>query len=315
MSDARQIHLKLFDSLLGGRAELRRMQEWLKRVDRCCQAVDQGINLADLLQDPANRKSLESLFGVSNLSIGLQTLVRVALAQHAMKSFTTSFPIEGARKLEFLHRAIGGWRQFDLVFSLQSGGDGEPDGLRLMNPLERADWLGLDAIPAGTLVSVYLRTTSGKRSPIQEKAALDRVVAVFDMIQSRGDLEEVEPTPAIAMKSKSKARRPQATPAIRRELSCELPVTISKLDTFIHAGNAHLISHHVSSYPGQVKMFVLRGDKVPVLMDADTIWGLEIRNGETVVYEFYGPRPTDEFLKELAQRTNKYTQMDKVANE
>ena len=62
-------------------------------------------------------------------------------------------------------------------------------------------------------------------------------------------------------------------------------------------------------------MFVLRGRKVSVQLDPDSIWGLEIRNGERVVYDFYGPTPTEEFVKELASKTNKYTQMDKVANE
>ena len=99
------------------------------------------------------------------------------------------------------------------------------------------------------------------------------------------------------------------------KLSLSFEIVINKMDTFIHAGNAQLIVGHLGKYPGRVEMFVMRGQKFPVQLDPDSIWGVEIRNGERVVYDFYGPKPSDEFVKELAAKTNKYTQMDKVANE
>ena len=57
------------------------------------------------------------------------------------------------------------------------------------------------------------------------------------------------------------------------------------------------------------------GAKKKVSLDADSIWSAEIRNGETVLFEFFGPQPVPRLLKELARSVNKYTQMDKVANE
>ena len=48
---------------------------------------------------------------------------------------------------------------------------------------------------------------------------------------------------------------------------------------------------------------VIRDRVYPIPLDADLIWSKEIRNGETVVYEFYGPSPTEEFLKELFAKT------------
>jgi hypothetical protein len=97
--------------------------------------------------------------------------------------------------------------------------------------------------------------------------------------------------------------------------SYSFQVVVNKIDTFIHAGNAHLIMSHLAKYSGQVKMAVLREKKVNVQMDSDSIWSAEIRNGERVVYDFFGPPPSDDFVKELMSKTNKYTQMDKVANE
>ena len=61
-------------------------------------------------------------------------------------------------------------------------------------------------------------------------------------------------------------------------------------------------------------MYVLRDKKEKVPLDVDSIWSKEIRNGETVKFEFFGDAPSEEFLKELANIVNAYTQMDKLAS-
>jgi hypothetical protein len=96
-------------------------------------------------------------------------------------------------------------------------------------------------------------------------------------------------------------------------VSFSFKVLVNKMDTFVHAGNAHLICEHIKGYPGRIVMSVLRAEKKAVSLDSDSIWSAEIRNGETVLYEFYGPVPAEDFVKELAKKTNKYTQMDKLA--
>jgi len=335
MSNLLLSSLRQLDHCIPDREALSQLRAMLDKVEKCCQALDRKLNLADVLGDPKNLGSLRNVFGKSGYEAGLQMVVRLALGQYEVRSFTLRNAIEGKRKLDFLHRSVGGWKQFDAVVFLQPQAPGKDlEAYRLINPAKAAHWQTAQAIPAGTLISVYLKTLNGNRSRSQESLALERFEAVFDLVQSRADLEDSQaPAPVIPMRpqagSKPVTRPASSAPArptfssfrSKASVSTDGPpaasfsVVISKMDTFVHAGNAHLITSHLGDYQGQVKFYVLRGSKQAIQLDADSIWGAEIRNGETVLYEFFGPKPADEFLKELGKRTNKYTQMDKIANE
>lgn len=95
-------------------------------------------------------------------------------------------------------------------------------------------------------------------------------------------------------------------------------VVVNKGDIIVHAGNADLILKLLKIYDGTVQMFVLRpdfdSDRIRLEMNSDDIWARAICNGEKILFNFYGPMPTQEFLRELSIQVNKYTQMDKMAN-
>lgn len=95
-------------------------------------------------------------------------------------------------------------------------------------------------------------------------------------------------------------------------------VVVNKGDIIVHAGNADSILKLLKIYDGTVQMFVLRpdfdNDRIRLEMNSDDIWARAIRNGEKILFNFFGPMPTQEFLRELSIQVNKYTQMDKMAN-
>ncbi|MGZ3688834.1 MAG: hypothetical protein ACXVBW_11065, partial [Bdellovibrionota bacterium] len=299
--------------------------------------VGTRMHLADILRDPKNLSSMARLFGDEGMDVGLQLVAKMALADYSHKSFTIHQAIESERKFDFIFKTVGGWKQFDAVLTFHAKNGPKGHTLTLINPTKRDQWMALQALSAGTLVNVYLFGNSGKRSLAQEQLALDRYKTVFDLVQSRVDLAN-EPAPTVQLNPGTSASKPTTKPihkAAPRPSVNHFPrvnsfsmgaaaggkpvmsfqVVINKMDTFVHAGNAHLIVTHVTDYKGRIMMFVLRGEKKAVQIDADSIWGAEIRNGETVLYEFYGPQPDEAFVKELAKKTNKYTQMDKIANE
>jgi hypothetical protein len=334
---------------------LTQLRTILDKVEKCCSALDRKLNLAEILEDPANLKSLGELFGDDGLMTGIQLILKLALTDYRSGSFITNQDIEGKKRLDFLYHSVGGWKQFDLVVCFLNTTTRFPKkglefrSIQLVNPRKKEHWQMFEQIPAGTLVTVYLKTAQGKRSFSQEDLAVERFKAIFDIVQSRNDLEEelALPTAVIhpshphsapvhsahahparaASSSKGTAAsktnsapvqnvfaRNKKTAASAGPLSLSFQVTINKIDTFVHAGNAHLITTHLQNYSGKVEMFVLRGgNKTPLALDPDSIWSAEVRNGETVVYDFYGPKPSDDFVKELGGKTNKYTQMDKMA--
>jgi hypothetical protein len=192
--------------------------------------------------------------------------------------------------------------------------------LEVLNPQNQSHWRKIEKLPAGTLVTLYFKSTSAKRSRSQEELAIERLMAVFDVVQ----MESLPSFQTQTERKKPVLRTKPSSPVFQlkgqaglptKTLSMSFQMVVSKMDTFIHAGNAHLIVSHLSNYPGRVEMFVIRGKKSKVQVDADSIWGAEIRNGETIVFEFYGPKPAEEYVRALVNKANKYTQMDKVANE
>lgn len=311
--------LRLLEQFLTTRESIPHFKQLLDKIDKCCTAVERRMNLAEILQDEANLKSLTQIFGKDSLEIGIQLILKLALETYSLGSFNIRNTIEGQKKIEFLFRSLGGWKEFDAVFSLLM-----PQGLMVMNPQKRSHWQQLKVIPAGTLVSVFFKSLSAKRSFSQEDLAIERVKTIFDLVQSRSDLQATQPTPAIQLSPEKKKQYSKYTPTLSSRAtrvqtsqtsSLTFQVVINKMDTFVHAGNAQLIMGHLAEYPGRVEMHVLRGKRVKVQLDADSIWGAEIRNGETVVFDFFGPRPAEAYVKALANKTNKYTQMDKLVNE
>ncbi len=322
-------NLRLLDQYLMSRDSVNQLRLILNKLDKCCLAVEKNLNLADVLSDQANFNSLREIFGDENISIGLQLILKVSLADFVITSFSINSEIGSRKKIDFLHHTVGGWKQFDMILCLNTS-----DSITIVNPKNREHWKNLESIPRGTLASVFIRTVSCKRNLSQEKIACERFKAAFSLVQSRNDLQEKAFTPvAWSSQTPEATSHPQnlkTRPEIRKsrfsfgsaraknstdKLSLSFQVVINKTDTFVHAGNAHLIMSHASSYLGRIEMFVMRGNKTPILLEPDSIWSAEIRNGETVVFDFYGDKPSDDFVKELLNRTNKYTQMDKVANE
>lgn len=345
-------HLKQLDHCLEDRSSLGRMRAVLDKVEKCCVAVEKGMNLGDILSDEANLRSMTNAFGAGGFEVGMQMLLKLAMHGFTVRSMTLTQALDSDRKVDFLHKTFGGWKQFDMLLFFQGKAASRSDQqFCFVNPADRAQWDQVQDLPVGTLVCVYIKTVGAKRSQPQEEVALDRILAAFDLVQNRVDLQgDMAPTPVVRLHPPrpQQAQAPKAEPApapspskaaapkpLRRastapriggvsrsntkysmsEPCMAFQVVINKMDTFVHAGNAHLIVTHIQDYEGQIKMFVLRAEKHPVQLDADSIWGAEIRNGETVLYEFFGPKPADDFVKELAKKTNKYTQMDKLGNE
>jgi hypothetical protein len=322
MSNSLLTELRHLDPFLTGRESLSQLRRVLDKIEKCCTALDHQLNLADVVQDKSNYQSLLKLFSEDGIEIGLQLITRLALEEYRSCSLTLKYEISGEKKLDFLFRSLGGWKQFDAVLSFWS-----PGSLLLINPRRKAHWQNLGKLLPGTLITAHFKTCLGKRSLSQEDLAIERVKAVFELIQVRNDLHESLPAPVIQLgpeEPKKPVYKPRVAPsyfakpsrsAIPKEPSMSFRVVINKMDTFVHAGNAHLIVTHLAEYPGKVEMFVVREKKTRVQLDADSIWGAEIRNGETVVFEFFGPKPHEDYVKSLANKTNKYTQMDKIANE
>jgi hypothetical protein len=316
------LNLTYLDACLSDREGLKSLQSALNVIERCCQGSDKKVNLGDILQDPANETALLNAFGTDGYRTGLQILLRLALENHAAKSVTIAKEISGKQKLGFLHRALGGWKGFHLVLCFQFE-SAAPRSILLLNPKKSHHWNSIPALPEGTLCTLYLRSES-KKSTTQEKLAVERFEAVMDFLQNEAEALEKAPAPVVQLHRDRKATEKQSAWKNRAagkktaRLSAPtstLKVVINKLDTFVHAGNAQLITSHLSGYGGTVKFFVSRGEKKAVSLDPDSIWSAEIRNGETVLFEFFGPPPAEDFLKELAKKVNKYSQMDKVANE
>lgn len=361
--------MRLLDQCVDTLDAVRQLQSILSKIERCCAAAAKGHSLADVLNDPSNKASLAKAFGgEQEARVGLQLILKVSLADFECQSVTLENAIEGHKKFDFLHKSLGGWKQFNTVIAFQTfeSGSKAPDRVLLVNPAMRQDWQEIGALPSGTLVTAYVRSVgSAKRQRSQEALALDRIIAAIRVVQNpRADLGTEEaaapaapaPKPRVNAKPASrpslkplggKALYPTPRPALRPSIASAskasasggvrtiakigkvggpaidtsgepvqvLRIVINKMDTFVHAGNAHLITGHLHGYAGKVMMYVLRPEKQRVQMDADSIWSAEIRNGETVLFEFFGPKPDDAFVKELAKKTNKYTQMDKVANE
>lgn len=327
------------------RASVAKLRSIVERIEKCCAALERKLNLADVLHDDVNYHAITKTFGQDDLDVGVQLLLKVALEGYETTSFTLHSEIQGQKKTQFIYRFVGAWKQFDTVVAVTYPRGQGRRPVELINPLKQQHWGALESLPAGTLVTVFLKTAQGKRSQSQERLALDRFKAVFETVQNRAAQLDAQPAPVVQLERKgspharqtarpstSTAKRPVSSakraplPSIRSGFKNHAPtggttpvlsfkVVINKMDTFVHAGNAQLILGHLREYQGRVQLFVLRGEKKSVQLDADSIWGAEIRNGETVLFEFFGPNPPDEFVKELAKKVNKYTQMDKLAHE
>lgn len=335
--------LRFLDPIVRSASDLSRLRTFAEKTERILAAVNKGLNLGDILGDPANVDSLARIVDPENIEQALTLVTRLALENYRVRTITVRKPIDGNRKFEFIHRATSGWKQFHctLLIRRPTANGAVTD---VFNPANAERWKEQEALPEGTQVTVALRMTGTGRVAAQEDLALDRWEAVFDAVQDSGEHLERAPMPALEIQSPAANARgpaPQKKPATVRPLPTKTParrptesrwgparsgvtsgppvlsfkVVINKMDTFVHAGNAHLIITHIRDYAGTVKLFVMRGEKKPVQLDADSIWGAEIRNGETVMFEFFGPQPNEDFVKELGKRVNKYTQMDKIAHE
>ena len=333
--------LRFLDPILRSPSDLVRLRAVVDKAEKIVTAVGKGMNLGDILGDPANVDSLGRAVGADFLEEALTLITRLALDNYRVRTITVRRAIDGQKKFEFIHRATSGWKQFHATLMIRRPVVGGAS-FDVFNPGRLECWKDLQALPEGTQLTVGLRMVGIGRVAAQEDLALDRWEAIFDAVQDNGEHLERVPTPALEIKSstasaastpKAKATAPRATTAIRKPVASawgnsgaraavasgppvlSFKVIINKMDTFVHAGNAHLIITHMRDYAGAVKLFVMRGEKHPVMLDADSVWAAEIRNGETILFEFFGPQPAEDFVKELGKRVNKYTQMDKIANE
>lgn len=318
MSRTHGSNLRHLSQCLRHREDLEHFQRIFDKIQKCCAAVDRKLNLADILNDSKNQSSLDRLFGDS-YDIGLQILLKVSLSEYSSQSFKIKKAIQGTNRLDFLHSSLGSLKQANIVLTiLKSDPSAEEPPLLLVNPQRQEHWQNLKEIPSDSLISVFVKA----QSPSVEEEIAQQVREAF----SAADREVLPEVPKSTQKAPLQPRpmKREVLPSLSRSpkttaktgpLAATLKVQVSKMDTFIHAGNAQLILKHLQDYSGRAEMFVMRGEKVPVQLDADSIWGAEIRNGEIVLFEFFGEHPGEGYLRELSQKTNKYTQMDKVANE
>jgi hypothetical protein len=340
MSESALSRLRMIDQCIGDRKGLTALRAFLDKIEKCCSALDRKLNLAEVLEDPANQKSLANYWGRDGIEVGNQLILKIALGDYRVQSFAIRQDIAEKNRIDSITHALSGWQQFDCVLVFLQTGEGS-HSITLLNPQNSGHWRKIESISAGTLVTAYLKSNSAKRNHAQEELAMARLRAAFALAESHEAIPEPKISPVHPIKSSPRepaktqpsptmrnavrpaptlpvshfARPDRARSQVGGEIALSFEMVISKMDTFIHAGNAQLIVGHLAGYAGRVEMFVMRGHKDPVRMDTDSIWGKEIRNGEKVLFEFYGPKPTEDFVKQLYVKTNKYTQMDKIANE
>ncbi|WP_141735760.1 hypothetical protein [Oligoflexus tunisiensis] len=292
--------------------DLNKLIAGLQKISRCCEGIKQGLSLGDIVNDPQNRKSLVSLFD-KQLPQALLAIANYSLQDQTQASSVLNKGIR-AHRGSYLYRALGGWKQFQITLVCTIVDDDGRFDVRLINAASRSDWERMQDLPAGTLVSVYLKTVKGEGTLAQESSALERVIELLDAVQFIPDEKpEFKPEQKAARTRQNVHNRSNGVSIDMTTPVYSFDVKVNKLDTFVHAGNANLIARVIRQYPGQVTMTVIRENIEKVTVNSDSIWAASIRNGETIRYEFFGPQPPHEdFVKELAQATNKYTQMDKV---
>jgi hypothetical protein len=322
-------NLIFLDQCLVDGESLIRYTKILDRINKCCLAIKQNMNLADICNEQGNFEALARIFGQDEVDVGFQILVKLALSDHSCRSFSLNKDIQDPKKLLFIQKQVSAWRQFDTVLTFQIPALPPSESFLLINPLKQIHWKNIKNLAKGTLISVYVKMTGKSRSYSQEILAAEKYFTIFDMIQNRTSLE-VDAMPVVQLNRETPHAPPRPKPAMRQStaprmgsaMPGQIPadakpvastkVVVNKIDVMIHAGNAQLILAHCKDYPGRVVLYVQREVKKKIQLDADSIWSAEIRNGETVIFEFFGPQPSDEFLKDLAKRVNKYTQMDKI---
>src|SRR5436305_234021 len=125
--------IRFLGQCLANPADLERLKRAIDKIEKCSHAVAQGMNLADLIGDPANQNALKKVFG-EHFSEGIQLLVRTALHDFTSLSFTVHMGIEGERKLGFLHKSAAAWKTFEMVLQVQHQADESGPGILLLNP-------------------------------------------------------------------------------------------------------------------------------------------------------------------------------------
>src|SRR6478735_7233246 len=115
MSRLSVLDLCYLDQYLQDRESLKQLRTILDKVEKCCSALDRKLNLAEVLEDPANSKSLRELFGDDGFMTGIQLILKMALSDYRHGSYVTDQDIDGKKRLDFLYHSVGGWKQFDMV--------------------------------------------------------------------------------------------------------------------------------------------------------------------------------------------------------
>src|SRR5690606_24852316 len=98
-----------------------RLKSVIASIERCCQALQRDFNLADILNDAGNQRSLGKAFG-EEYDVGLQLVLKLALRDYEHVSTTLHRGIDAPAKIDFLHRSIAGWKQFDIVIAFHAYG-------------------------------------------------------------------------------------------------------------------------------------------------------------------------------------------------
>ncbi|MDH5414437.1 MAG: hypothetical protein OEW87_09895, partial [Flavobacteriaceae bacterium] len=99
MGASNQTVLRFLDHSIGDIDEFETISRTVARISRCKEAVEAGNNLADILDDAKNIKSLEGIFG-KEFDIGMQILTKVSLNDYKSSSFTINKEIVGHKKFD-----------------------------------------------------------------------------------------------------------------------------------------------------------------------------------------------------------------------
>ena len=269
----------------------------LAKLKKIREFVGQDYNAADILLAPKNYSQLENFFG-ADVQNGLKLFLNYAVADAARIEFNqVKETLQNTWMVKFAKSHA------DVQFTVCV----EAEGLFwLGNPSKHENLRSLQKIPSGGLVSLSAFKKNVPRGDLQK--LLEDYRGVFEEQAFAGTYVAAAPT-ATAQVLES-VEKPAATGVQSKKVE----LTIQKLDTFVHAGNATMIVEHLRKYKGgKMRLFVYREKAVEIdPYNFDALWSAQIKNGEEVAWIFPEKDPDPFFVKELLRCMTCYAQLDKA---
>lgn len=261
--------------VLRDEASSRQVATVLDKILKLKGFVDRGHNIGDLLANPDNSRSLQEAFG-PDWSGGLRFAAQIALNDYACESLgLVPRAIDGVR----VAKDLAALTSLDVALSWDDG-----KSFRLINPRIGAQWKDWPAAGPEICVGLFVKCRSPlAKDEARRKQAEGLALMRSSLLQSLG----------------------AGGPGAGAAAPFEYRVIVDKLDGLVHAGNANLVIEHLKTYAGRVRMFVQRDKREEMILQYDSIWSANIRNGEPVLFVFFDGKPEPGYLTELARHLNK----------